>query len=1122
MISELIHFVRQFFITEVEPSQLITGSYNPWLVLLSVFLSSMASFFALRMAATARHIMVEKYRHVALISGSFIMAGGIWSMHFVGMLAFRMPYKMQYDWLLTGVSVIPAIVASYIVLNSLIKRRDSLSLTVRNAVIVGSGIGAMHYIGMEAMEMDLILGYDPLWFALSIVVAVGLAFIALTARRILRQYFPELTELKLKLICAFIMGCAISGMHYTGMHAARFIATTRTDDLLPVSTSHDTLALLVAVFTLLISTLAVNISAQLRYRHLLSEKTAGEARLQAILETATDGVITIKADGEILGLNKAASQILGWRESESLGHNVAMFMPPDLQLQHEAYYQQHGETGLASIVGLQREVYARHRFGEHIPVRLGVGRVELENETLFVGFMEDITERKAMQEKLRESEQRLSSLMQNIPGASFRRLPDAKLTPIFLSDGITDLCGYSADAFLSGELKYPDLLLPEDYQRISQVMRDTSPGRDIYEIEYRLTHQNHDTVWVLENGMIVRDAEKRILWVDGVVVDITSRKQMECELVKAKRDAEEAAEMKSSFLANMSHEIRTPMNAIIGFTDILLESQIYGENRRHLQTISQSSRSLLHLLNDILDSAKLEKHKLEIETVPFKLSSCVDTVISTLWLNAKGKGIELELDVSSDLPEEVIGAEDRIRQVLMNLVGNGIKFTEHGRVSLSVESIDGRPDWIRFNVRDTGIGIAPDRLEAIFDPFTQADASMSRRFGGTGLGTSISKQLVELMGGSISVSSEQGQGSCFSVELPLPEGKVAEGTLQSQVIALPAMRVLVCDDIEQNINLLRILLERQGHTVFTAQDGREAVIQYQETRPDLVLMDIQMPNLDGLEASRAIRDWEVQHNQANVPIVALTASVLMEDKIQARDAGMQGFANKPVDFAQLTQEVARVLEIKPEEMEHATAREKSTDVRSDYQIINLPKALKIWGDESLYLQELVSLTGKYNNIGDELSLMLEQGHWHQLAERAHALKGLSGNLALLPLFHGFTSLEKNADQQLIQPARQAIEYIADAWKALVLDIEHLQAESSDVAPLRQEAPAMDHQSLLTHLGEWLHATQLGELRDDLAEQLQLTAPNTIKKHIVEAVNAIDEFDFKSAADALESAIDTLQ
>ncbi|EPS3421911.1 PAS domain S-box protein [Vibrio fluvialis] len=1118
--------LEQFFVTDVDPSKLVTGTYDPWLVLLSVFLASMASFFALRLAAAARHIVISKYRRIALFSGAFIMAGGIWSMHFVGMLAFAMPHSMDYDPMITALSLLPAIVASYIVLKSLIDETDSCRLTLRNGLIVGAGIGAMHYLGMEAMRMDMALRYDPYWFALSIVVAVVLAFIALSARRLLRKRFPALRSLHVKLISAVIMGAAISGMHYTGMEAARFIE--QLECITPVAGMHagvqdnQQLALAVAIFTLLISTLALNVSSQLRYRQLLSEKTSGEARLQAILDTATDGVITINAKGEIQGINAAVSQIFGWQENEVLGRNVSMLMPSHHQQQHDGYLKRYLETGKASVIGSPREVYARHRNGDLIPVRLGVGRVNLDDgETLFVGFIADISQRKAMEEKLRESEERLSSLMQNIPGASFRRLLDHGWTPIYLSDGVAELCGYSADVLLSGEVSFFDCLLEEDRPQLCDNIRNSLDERETYEIEYRVTHKDGHTVWVLENGMIVRDENGNVVWSDGVMVDISSRKQMESELLEAKLRAEDAAESKASFLANMSHEIRTPMNAIIGFTDILLDSDISGENRRHLQTICQSSRSLLHLLNDILDSAKLEKNKLEIEPIPFKLAACVDTVISTLWLGAKSKRVELDLVMSANLPEVVEGAEDRIRQVLMNLVGNGIKFTEHGSVTLAVDPMTDKPDWIRFSVTDTGIGIEPERLNAIFEPFTQADASMSRRFGGTGLGTSISKQLVELMGGQISATSQPGRGSCFVIELPLPASELTVATPSSQVVALPHLRVLVCDDIEQNINLLRILLERQGHTVFTAQDGLEAVRQYQTVHPDVVLMDIQMPNLDGLGASREIRHWEAEQNLPQVPIVALTASVLIEDRLQARDAGMAGFANKPVDFAQLTQEMARVLNIKPQTSNSNPAVEREQTTDSDYQVVHFAKAMKLWGDERLYAVELQAWLDKQGEVASTLAALADDGAWNQLAERAHALKGLAGNLALMPLFHAFTQLEKSADAHLPAHVNQALADIERYWAELKRDSARLNDHSQENAPFTADAE-IDTQALIVHLNDWLHATQSGELRDDLAALLLQLSPATIKKQIVEAHHAIDEFDFKAAAQAMQQALNALQ
>ncbi len=1112
---------EQFFIVDFDPNKLIIGRYDIWLVTLSIFLASMASFFALRLASTARHIETEAHRYIALIVGAIVMAGGIWSMHFVGMLAFTMPHQMDYDHVITALSFLPAVFASYIVLKSLINETDTSKITLKNGVIVGVGIGVMHYVGMAAMQMDLQLRYDPFWFILSIIVSVALATIALSARSQLRRRFTSLSSLHVKFISAFIMGCAISGMHYTGMKAARFIEVVECSTPIALEQDHQALAVIVSIFTLLISTLAVNVSSQLRYRQLLREKTAGEARLQAILDTATDGVITIDSHGIVQGINSSACQIFGWQEHEVVGRNVSMLMPSHEQAQHDGYLQSYMNTGRTNVIGSPRELYAQHRNGQIIPVRLGVGKVSLEGgDTLFVGFISDISERKAMEEKLRESEQRLSSLMQNIPGASFRRLLDHSWTPVFLSEGIVELTGYSVEQFLSGTVSFLDCVREGQDRELWGTICCNLGERDTYELEYRLIHKGGHEVWVLENGLIVRDSEQKPLWADGVMVDISGRKTMERELVEAKQKAEHAAESKASFLANMSHEIRTPMNAIIGFTDLLLDSDIKGENRKHLQTISQSSRSLLHLLNDILDSAKLEKNKLELEVVPFKLSACVDTVISTLWLSAKNKGIELTLTMSKQLPTVVEGSEDRIRQVLMNLVGNGIKFTEKGHVSLTVSPVEQKPNWIRFCVEDTGIGIEPSRLKSIFEPFTQADASMSRRFGGTGLGTTISQQLVELMGGQITATSDPGKGSCFSIELPLKPSELNVPNMASQVIILPRLKVLVCDDIEQNINLLRILLERHNHSVFTAQDGLEAITQYKDVQPDIVLMDIQMPNLDGLGATIQIRQWEQQQGLKSIPIVALTASVLVEDRVQARAAGMNGFANKPVDFAQLTQEMASVLNLGNETNNvDMTVKDELNQPHSC--IVNRDKALKLWGDEALYVDELSKFATQNQTAIATLKQLFTSHQWAELGERAHALKGISGNLALLPLYHSFSQLEKASDEHLPAQAESALEIAEQHWLKLETELKQLSNDNNkSLQRLKYSPLATDEAADM--LQEWLEATLSGELLDDLALQLKHAAPAPAKKSINDAINAMEEFDFDSASNFIRQAIASLK
>ncbi|MCW4631208.1 PAS domain-containing sensor histidine kinase [Marinomonas rhodophyticola] len=283
-----------------------------------------------------------------------------------------------------------------------------------------------------------------------------------------------------------------------------------------------------------------------------------------------------------------------------------------------------------------------------------------------------------------------------------------------MSEAIYDVTGWGTSEFYNKAVSFAKLVHPDDVKYVSFTINEATKTRKSYKLEYRLRHKEGHYVWVLENGSVILDQHGNPEWIDGVILDISQRVKMENELRYAKAKAEASAESKASFLANMSHEIRTPMNAIIGFSDILLEADVSNENKKHLATINKSARSLLHLLNDILDSAKLDKNKLELDMQVFVLENMVDTVISTLWLQAKSKGLELSFTVEPRAACAYLGAEDRIRQVLMNILGNAIKFTEKGSVTLTVSKRD-EENQVRFLVKDTGIGIPKERLETIFE-----------------------------------------------------------------------------------------------------------------------------------------------------------------------------------------------------------------------------------------------------------------------------------------------------------------------------------------------------------------------------------------------------------------------
>ncbi|MFT5313247.1 MAG: signal transduction histidine kinase, partial [Paraglaciecola sp.] len=389
--------------------------------------------------------------------------------------------------------------------------------------------------------------------------------------------------------------------------------------------------------------------------------------------------------------------------------------------------------------------------------------------------------------------------------------------------------------------------------------------------------------------------------------EIEVRLKTEQELIGMRDKAEQANRFKSEFLANMSHEIRTPMNAIIGFIDIVLEGELEEIHQKHLRTVRNSATDLHNLLNDILDIAKLEEGKLQLEHQPFSVRELIGHVVTTFQMKVEAKGLQIIQHISTDLPSRFLGDALKLKQILINLIGNALKFTATGSITIAVEQTG--DDQLQFIVRDTGIGIAKDKLEHIFESFIQADSSTRRKYGGTGLGTTISKRLVELMGGEIWLESDEGVGSTFyfTIKLVKTERAVELESLsidQNLLLTDKPLDVLVVEDGEQNAELLRFRLEALGHNFIWAVDGLEAVNMCSDNTFDIILMDIQMPVMDGLQASEQIR---LLPRGKTIPIIALTASVLREDRKACFDAGMDGFINKPIVFNELFTEMAKLL-----------------------------------------------------------------------------------------------------------------------------------------------------------------------------------------------------------------------
>ena len=612
------------------------------------------------------------------------------------------------------------------------------------------------------------------------------------------------------------------------------------------------------------------------------------------------------------------------------------------------------------------------------------------------------------------------------------------------------LHGLDPARFAGAYADWRDSLHPEDRERCEGEVRQALAGEKDLNIEYRVIWPDGAARYLVATASVERDAGGQPLRMTGVSYDISQRKAGEQALIEAMGLAEAANRAKSEFLANMSHEIRTPMTGIIGMAQLALRTPLDDHQHDCVRKIETSAQSLLHILNDILDLSKIEAGVMHLEAAPFDLWLLVAQVLHLLDIPAEEKGLQLAVDFDPELGSHYRGDPFRLTQVLTNLLANAVKFTAAGEVRLVIRP--DHPRGLRFEIRDTGIGMSPEEMAGLFHPFAQADGSITRRYGGTGLGLVISQQLVGLMGGSIEVDSTPGQGSCFSFTIPAvpcpppaePERRAeAEGAPSSETSADPSAppalaaagtlapsgvpgwsrglagrRLLLVEDNPINQAVVLGYLEGSGLRVEVAADGQEGVRRFQGSAFDLILMDMQMPVMDGLEATRRIRALDPR-----VPIIALTANAFAEDVARTRAAGMNTHLSKPIDLGHLQAVLNHFLApqagLGDPNLQGLVSPQGPAEDSATLHLDPAAGLALMGGKDQLYHRILDQFAASYADL--ELDLSDPEAR-----RTLHSLKGLSANIGAQTLREQTAALEASLDPTLVPAFRQELAAVVDA------------------------------------------------------------------------------------------------
>lgn len=779
-----------------------------------------------------------------------------------------------------------------------------------------------------------------------------------------------------------------------------------------------------------------------------------EAQYKGLVENGMAYLCVHDMNGFILQLNKPAIEELGYEPEELVGENLKSFLVPSAAVEFDNYLtrlaNQRSDQGVMALLSKSGTIcYWSYK-----------NTVE-DNQVL--GFAQDVTDQVIAEQALIESEHSLREAQSLAKLGSWNHdLASGKTT--YSEEMYRILEMDQSREGLSVE-EYFAIMHPDDRDEFEAVLKEAITNNQPYTMEHRAILPPHTVKHLLAHGRPITDRYGKVVRIIGALQDVTTQVKKDQEIRKAKEIAEKAARVKQEFLANMSHEIRTPMNAILGFSRLLLRSDLLSDQREYAQSIYESADTLLVVINDILDFSKIEAGKLAIEQVHFNLRKQLNLLSRLFSVKVDEGSVRLLFDTDPKLPEALVGDPVRIYQIINNLVSNAIKFTERGHVKVTTTVVHQEHEQckVQISVQDTGIGIASDKLETIFESFSQEKGDTTRRYGGTGLGLSIVKRLVALMKGEITATSQEGAGSVFTVTFPLSVGDVAR--IQSELAPIDSLslellencRILLAEDNRNNQILAKKFLTDVGCQIDIAANGQEAVEKVRDTAYDVVLMDIQMPMMDGIQATQAIRKFSGASGK--IPIIAMTAHALKEEENSYRRQGMNEYISKPFDPRQLYATLLKVLcETTPDPTSLPSAGSgDSPEVRPEPRALTANTEqramdtvnLNYFGDLSetdsefiitmltIFLEDVPTYT-------EQLYRTFSEQDWQSFKRTAHALKSSISFLEMNHLSDAITEVERTELEKVEQEViANLYDYICRSCEKATQEVVQIKSQWED-------------------------------------------------------------------------------